>query len=212
MTNHPVDLPPRPDPQTGEPQPPHAPIYHGDDRENAAARERSEQQKPEPPPGEGPVLAWYQANRRHTVFGFFFGAVVVFLGICIVVWLKGGGFFGWMQYWYIWPIIIIGPLLAALTVRGNKCAAGAEWLRHNKRWVRIYELTKISLRRYTSDMELHLTDSNGRTVEVSTLLLQSDRLVWDLVYNGVLHSAANGATVTSAAKKALKIPEFNQET
>lgn len=200
----PRSLPPRPDPQSGEPRPPHAPVYHG--READDARERNERYRPGPPAGEGPVLAWYQAGKTDTVLIYSIGLIIMFLALGVIVWLKGGGFLGWTQYWPMWLVMVIAPLFAALTVRGDRCAAGAEWLRHGKTWVRLYELTQITLRRYAYDMELHLTDRGNRTVEVSTELLQHDRLVWDLTYNGLLHSTVNGAAVTTAAREALHLP------
>ncbi|MGH3624663.1 MAG: hypothetical protein ACRDQ5_23225, partial [Sciscionella sp.] len=55
-------LPPRPDPQTGEPFPPHAPKYknadlHPEDNPNYELRLS---RKPQPPPDMGPVLVWHR--------------------------------------------------------------------------------------------------------------------------------------------------------
>lgn len=48
------DLPPRPDPDSGLPCPPHAPGFLGFETENL--RERDPRLAPSPPIGQGPVL------------------------------------------------------------------------------------------------------------------------------------------------------------
>ena len=52
------ELPARPDPGTGFPRPPHAPGWVRVRRSRSSDRDR----KPSPPPGQGPVVAWYTGN------------------------------------------------------------------------------------------------------------------------------------------------------
>lgn len=41
--------------------------------------------------------------------------------------------------------------------------------------------------------------------------LQHDRPIWDLFYNGVMHSLANGASIDDLAQEVLEIPRSAKE-
>lgn len=57
-------------------------------------------------------------------------------------------------------------------------------------------------------MHLDLKDSGNRSLQVRVDELQEDRDLWDLVYNGLLHSTVvNGAKINHAVHSRLKVPE-----
>ena len=61
------DLPLKPDPVTGEPRPPHAPNFRGNEKYNRDTQDRRQTRKPSPPPGQSPVLAWRQGSPRAAI-------------------------------------------------------------------------------------------------------------------------------------------------
>jgi hypothetical protein len=197
-------LPPQPDPQTGQPRPPHAPALHTNrtppeldrDRETTLSR------KPKPPPEQGPVLAWYRASWYGTVRSGVGSFVLLLIGLTVLGWIKGIGFhiFG---FWFIWVIAVLAALGVAASTRKDWCAAGADWVMHQKAWVRTYELVEIKTRGISNTIYVYLTDKDGRKIDASIDILQSDRLVWDLLYNGMRHSVAKGAALKGTARSAL---------
>ncbi len=173
------ELPARPDPHTGQPRPPRAPAYPGGEAHGRHPRRGS---VPSPPPGQGPTLAWYRETRR--------GALVA---AAWVLALMGGVFilahgFDWMRMWPIWLVFALAALGVYASTRGTNCAAGADWLASYKVWVKTYDLVKVIYHGHLSGSELDLQDSEGRRLVINIDELSHDREMWDLVYNGLLHS------------------------
>ncbi|OLT48255.1 hypothetical protein BJF85_13665 [Saccharomonospora sp. CUA-673] len=91
-------------------------------------------------------------------------------------------------------------------------AAGADWFmvrrtrwgRTAHRWVDLYELTRIDARFLGGGFHLDLTDKDGG-VSVTFPEVQADRRIWDLIYNGIVHSVANGATIDNMSIGVLNI-------
>ncbi len=72
------DLPPKPDPQTGEPRPPHAPL-EPDWKRPEDKHENGESKVPQSPEREGPILEWFYPTLGRG--GAFIGiALVIFVG------------------------------------------------------------------------------------------------------------------------------------
>jgi len=189
-----TELPARPDPRTGRPWPPHAPGFH-----DARDPRRDQGQPPDPPPGQSPTLVWYRASRGNAVttmaIGFVFVAIVFTVGLGL----------DWVTTWAIWPIIIL--TFAGIYFSLRACGAGIDWLARRKTWVKTYELVKVTCRTNHGDPELRLVDSDGRGVEVAISDLQGDRRIWDLTYNGILHSViAGGAQTNGQLHMMLRLP------
>lgn len=188
-------LPPKPDETAGTPRPPRAPLYGTSNDSNhdpsAAA--------PEPPDGCGPALEWYVVSNRTAWLGA--TLVVVFIPAFLSI------FYGisWMSVWWMWLIITIGAVLIFVGIRGTFFAAGADWLRTSNGWVNTYELTEVEIHLHGVKIDLFLKDSSGRATNNQIADLQANHDLWDLVYNGIRHSAANGAKVNSYARGALKL-------
>lgn len=203
-------LPPKPDCRTGVPRPPHAP---GLVNTKPAAKDRERAgdtiPAPSPPPEQGPVLAWYQHNQRHAITT----AAVVFV-LCIVFatvfeGLKYGDRLHWMGAWWMWLLVLVIPVWLYTTRRlWERCSAGVEWLQGSHRWVRTYELVKIRLVPLpVGRWLLWLKDRRHRHLLIAVDTLWQDQLLWDLVYNGMMHSIVGWeADVNAPVHNILKIP------
>ena len=201
-----VGLPPKPDAESGQPFPPHAPGYIRADRgrpELDRGRDTKLSQKPTPPPGQGPTLAWYRSSRRKALI--FAGALVV---VAIGVNFAAYGFsVEPLRVWWIWALALGFAVVMYFSVKVESIAAGAEWVMERKTWVRTYELASIKAYTYSNTLNMHLIDRDGRKLEISIDHLQDDRRIWDLTYNGILHSAVkNGAETNQLARGTLNLP------
>lgn len=181
------ELPARPDPGTGFPRPPHAPGWVRVRRSRSSDRDR----KPSPPPGQGPVVAWYPGSRRVAVVVASWWSVII-IGLFS---LRNG--FGWMVHWWLWGIFGAAIFWIYLSALSGTCAAGAEWVARGRRWVKIYELAEVSYHTRIGGARLRLRDSGGHRLMIKIEDLHGDRTIWDLVYNGVLYSVIAGGARTN---------------
>ncbi|OLT48254.1 hypothetical protein BJF85_13660 [Saccharomonospora sp. CUA-673] len=112
----------------------------------------------------------------------------------------------------MWVIIIGGALLMAAPMTVTTYAAGADWLMMRRTrwgcttrvWVDLYELTKIRAHFIGGGYHLDLDDKDI-SLAVTFPAVQADRRIWDLIYNGILHSVANGATIDNVSIGVLNI-------
>ncbi|WP_245556217.1 hypothetical protein [Actinopolyspora mortivallis] len=195
----PEQLQPRPDTWTGEPRPPRAPgFFKGDKppKDQDSERDRSQWRKPSPPPGQGPVLEWYRHSRRYAI-GM---GVADSMVIGILIGFRQGFDYDWLSIPWMWLFLSATGLGMYGTFRLVDPAVGVDWLKVGRAWVLLYELTDIKVRHRGMSMHLDLKDSGVRKVQVKVDELQEDRDMWDIVYNGLLHSVVtNGATTNWAA-------------
>ena len=203
----PGQLPPRPDPWTGEPRPPRAPGFIKWDKppkDQDSERDRSERRKPTPPEGQGPVLEWYRHSQRFAIKMGIGGAVLIGIGVGF----KQGLDYSWLSMPWMWLVLAVAGLGMYSIFRAIDPAAGSDWLKVGRMWVLLYELTEIKARHRGASMHLDLKDSGGRSLQVRVDHLQEDRDLWDLVYNGLLHSVlVNDATTNHTVHSRLKVPE-----
>lgn len=112
-----------------------------------------------------------------------------------------------MDVWWLWLIAVVGSLVMFLAVRGKRLTAGADWFDENGAWIKTYELTSVRIIGAWGGDLLELKDEADRKVSVKLPHLLENRALWDLVYNGILHSACSGrATVTQLARERLRLP------
>lgn len=191
-------LPPRPDPVTGEPRPPHAP-RHGDHPDGRPRATRAA--RPKPPPGCGPTLEWHVEGRTSALA---VAAVALAVMIGVITAFSGTG---WVGSWVVWLILLGGAGLMYYGLAGRTYAAGADWLRRHG-WVDTYRLHQIELHALQGSVSLTLRDDAGGALSIDLRDLQSHQPMWDLVYNGMLHSVAGGTTVhvNDYARAALGLP------
>lgn len=199
-----AELPARPDPWTGQPRPPHAPGFAGSDRPDKRDRITDPAKAPAAPEGQGPVLAWYKSSRR----GAFKVSAVALLVLCpLGVTIDQGFSVAWMRVWQAWLVLVVGCVLIYFARRSVQCSAGADWLRRKNGWVKLYELIKVTAHRGSNTLYLHLKDHDGRELQIKVDDLQENRLMWDLVYNGLLHSVIDrGAQTNGRLHAALAVP------
>ncbi|WP_232320310.1 hypothetical protein [Rhodococcus sp. WMMA185] len=118
------------------------------------------------------------------------------------------GGFDWVGDWVPW---IWMALISAFMYWRTGCewmAAGSVWVQDGPDWINTYELVRI---RFSVDglrRVLRIEDSEGRKIHSFGLRnAQSNPLMWDLVYNGILHSVASGnCDISNKARKVLQIP------
>ena len=178
----PTEIPPRPDSNTGKPVPPAAPTQFPEGYKEENPR------LPAPPPGMGPTLAVYRQKRLVSWAGGLIPVAVLMVSFLLYDGLKV------LTLWPIWLILAISYTWTVFVHRANAVSAGADWVRGGrKHWVKTYELTRINLRSYGSNQPGLVLADHERTVEISLGLLQYERKIWDYVYLGMRHSAANGA-------------------
>jgi hypothetical protein len=125
--------------------------------------------------------------------------------LLVVATVRAGGL-DWVMTWWMWLIILVSVTLMYRALRGQSLSAGVDWLRVNGGWVRTYELVDIQAHRDPGFIALTLRDSGERRVRMKLYDLQQSREIWDLVYNGILHSVhVNGATTSSLARESLHL-------
>src|SRR5690606_25818814 len=186
----PVELPPKPDPNCGEPRPPAAPLAPG--KRGPRPRWRRKM-VPHPPANESPPLEWWYYNARGLLWG---AAAVLALAIGVLTlrdWSKGRDVLTWANSWLDWLLIGGLALLMTLGARGEKFSAAADWFMHGEDLNKTYELNAVDGVRRWKGTHLVLTDQHGHHKEIDLRGLQLNPALWDQVYNGILHSVANGA-------------------
>ncbi|SFQ32474.1 hypothetical protein SAMN05421810_106130 [Amycolatopsis arida] len=193
-------LPPKPDPRTGEPRPPRAPLSGDHAEPRQPYRERKVLQ---PPAGEGPALEWHYGDRRMQRWM----AGIIFGGLCIIATFKRGGL-AWMAEWDIWVVFMGLAAVGYIVPLGHKISAGADWLNCRGGFVKTYELTEIKVTPGGGgDPHIELFDQHGGSADTGMNLIQANQALWDLVYNGIRHSVANGATTNRLARKWLRLDD-----
>ena len=201
------ELPPRPDPYTGLPRPPRAPGFIGVDVSvnESVVREKDQALAPSPPPGQSPVLVWYRESSRGSVIST---VVVVLLAATILTLSRGTAWIVHAKYWGVWAIFAVSLVVVYFISRADRFSAGADWVARGKKWVRVYDLVKVTCHSYPYyGAGVCMRDSGGRKLRYRFIDLSSDRLLWDLTYNGILHSViAGGAETNWMLRKSLALP------
>lgn len=197
------DLPPKPDVQTGEPRPPEAPLVESMGRSKYEQdQEPSAKRKPDPPDGRGPVLEWYQDNQRAGIKYFFVGFFFIVIGLTLKEWS-----FHWVVHWQTWPWPIALGLIFYFWSRREVVAAGADWYKKGKYWVDTYDLKSVKVKTGPGRLDLEMDDRSGRGIATTCLVIEKNRKLWDLVYNGIIHSAKDHPLETNkAARQYLDLP------
>ncbi|MDV6012294.1 hypothetical protein [Haloechinothrix sp. LS1_15] len=201
--SEPLQLPPMPDRETGEPRPPRAPVI----RPAKNSRQRwSRFRVPKPPPGEGPPLEWDYGSLKRQIEAFFV-TMVIFIGFFTVYDLLDSdrGMFDWATDRTMWILFVVFSFLFSFGVYIGTVAAGADWLMQRKHFIKTYELTSIELEPAINKYTFELQDRYGNEVSVSELALLGNRRLWNLVYNGIRHSVVNGAYIDSRAISRLQL-------
>ncbi|WP_085468770.1 hypothetical protein [Rhodococcus rhodochrous] len=196
-----TDLPSMPDSSTGEPRPPRAPrIYHGTEYTPLGRRPRN---PPDAPNHLGPTLEWLQPTVRDKYI-----SALLIAGILIVYLTVINGDFRWIHWWIMWVIIIGSALLLFRGIGNHWTAAGINWVQWREDWVDTYQLTRIQFSADGYSRVLRLKDAHGNKIHSFKISeIQRNPDLWDLVYNGILHSVASGnCDIDTKTRHILKIP------
>lgn len=192
-------LPPMPNRETGVPRPPHAPLWPS---WQPGESEDDPKYTPAPPPAQAPVLEFFKDSHRMALETGAFG--VAFSVVAMTLIWRG---FEWTTVWPMWLVVLSPVPLFLLFRKVDIIAAGADWLLWKKKWVKTYDLAKVKLSPRGAQFNLILTDREGRKLSIPWLQLCYNRALWDLVYNGILHSAHNGPfTSNREARSTLQLP------
>jgi len=172
--------------------------------EEARGRVTDPAKAPEPPDGEGPLLVWFQASRKRALLTTAWGIPLYPLGVTI---LQGFSV-EWMKYWQPWVVLPFLLIAVYSSFRTAVCAAGADWLKVGKSWVRLYELVEVTAKHRSNALYLDFKDGAGRELGARAQDLQGTRELWDLVYNGIVHSViAGGAKTNGLVHKVFEVPQ-----
>jgi hypothetical protein len=189
-------LPPQPSTETGQPRPPQAPVYgtiYTYVPKFDAAR------TPGPSSQSSPTLETYAASNRMT-WSYGAAALIIVMAVLTVLYRVS-----WVTLWWAWAALALVVATTYTFTRTGFYAAGADWVRNRTDWVKTYELAEIEVHLSSAGTELFLKDGSGRSLNGRLGDLQANRDLWDLVYNGIRHSLAHGATVNRYARNALKL-------
>ncbi|MGH3466408.1 MAG: hypothetical protein ACRDQF_01590 [Thermocrispum sp.] len=209
-------LPPRPDPRTGEPFPPHGRAWRGSSQrpEDNADRETRLSRKPKNPRGLGPILAWHKHTKRYKVGLFLTSAAMLAAGGSVINGLNGDSPFAWVTAWPVWVVVVVFSLLITGPLTYLVLAVGADyasaelhrWGKVRKRAVvKLYELRKITGRSGPYGATYLELEDDRYGIDRAVHEWQADRRMWDLVYNGILHSVAAGTTINRTAWQLLEL-------
>ncbi len=198
-------LPPQPDRDTGRPRPPQAPRnFHG--RTGTPIGQALRKGASPPPAAHGPALEWNQQSRRSAIWsGLIAAALIAGFGSLL---FSG---FGWVTQWWCWLLIVLCGLAIYKATSNTWIAAGSDWLQNGKQWVDVYKLVEVKIGASGTSQVLRLKDSHGRQIRsVSLSDVQANQALWDLVYNGILHSVLSGkADPPKGTRKILSMPGGN---
>ncbi|MBK1785522.1 hypothetical protein [Prauserella cavernicola] len=122
-------------------------------------------------------------------------------GMAVLTLLQDGdlGFLN-ARFWPLWLIPIVGAYLMSNPFNIDTVSAGADWVQWSRSRLRrtnhlkTYELTKIRTSYGGGDLYLDLYDDE-RGMSRTFAEWHRDRRIWDLVYNGIVHSVAGGADI-----------------
>ncbi|WP_183783549.1 hypothetical protein [Prauserella sediminis] len=190
------DLPPKPDPQTGEPRPPAAPGHFN------GLKEPQPYDANKVPSGPTAALEWLYGTRKS---GWWSAATVVVLIIAFLTFKSG---LDWVFAWPTWLFMAAAGVAFWFLPRNTKMAAGADWVNAGGDTIYTYELVEIGTSGTPGSWELILKDQRGNVDRGNIADYQQNPLLWDLVFNGIRHSVAAGATIDPETYRVLKLDEY----
>lgn len=80
-------------------------------------------------------------------------------------------------------------------------------MQNGKRWVATYELSSVKISHQSDRPDLTLKGRDGRWFGADLRELQDEPWIWDLAYNGILHSVVDGAAEADAhTRLQLRLP------
>ncbi|WP_240959651.1 hypothetical protein [Rhodococcus sp. HNM0563] len=148
------------------------------------------------------MLEWNQPTLREQCF-----AAAIMAGLSIALMSVQAGF-EWVRWWWFWAITLAGAWVMFRATRNHWTAAGATWVQWRTSWVDTYHLTRIRFSADGTNRVLRLKDAHGNEIHSFKISqIQGNPDLWDLVYNGILHSVASGnCDIDAKTRRILQIP------
>lgn len=214
-----AELPPKPDPETGQPFPPEAGYYIGPDLPHEQVRGPMNGRPPRlasPPEGMGRTLAWRQIGARDALARVLSALVINVIIVAVISWLSDFQLRA-LEFWQMWAILAVFTYLMSDPLARQVISAGADWVQWKRRpkwyerrrdrgtFLKIYRLTKIEGYGAGAVLYVRIVDEDGRGIDRTRTELHPDRRIWDLMYNGIQHSIANGCEINSLAVEMLHL-------
>jgi len=218
----PRGLSPVPDDAMGQPAPPRAPRVLGPWAGHARSGRRTKSWRParKTPYRRRTVLEFVSAKRQHGLrYHLFLSlglliAMIAFFYIDSLFHPADGDLEGELPI--ILVLWIIGAGLFYVISRRQAFYVGATWITEKHQVQRegeevvilnMYELSKIRVDRASrSDAILRMVGRKKEYLEPPLGLLEGNPNLWDYVYNGLVHSAANGAEIDTGTRELLHLP------
>ncbi len=106
---------------------------------------------------------------------------------------------GWMSTWWLWLFVIWPPFVFYFIGRSVGISAGADWFAIKNGHVDTYELTEVKIVGTSGGLawDLELKDESGNELSINLREIQTNRDLWDLVYNGIVYSVQRGSAKTN---------------
>ncbi|WP_253864348.1 hypothetical protein [Prauserella halophila] len=142
---------------------------------------------------EGPMLEWFYPTRAGRMMaGASMSAILAVFGVI----LDGG--FSWMGVWWLWILILPWPFIFLASAGSEKVYAGVDWLAlDDDAYVKTYDLATVKVHLDGAAHAIEMVDNEGRSLRPKIIRLQRNHRLWDLVYNGILHSVHVGGAETN---------------
>lgn len=105
----------------------------------------------------------------------------------------------WMSTWWLWLFVIWPPFVFYFIGRSVGISAGADWFAVKNGYVDTYELTEVKVVGTSGGLawDLELQDKSGNELSINLREIQTNRDLWDLVYNGIVYSVHRGSAKTN---------------
>ncbi|MFF5985696.1 hypothetical protein [Prauserella flavalba] len=150
------------------------------------------------------MLEWFYPDRTGRVVTGLFLSLVAIVAYTLMDWG-----FSWVENPWLWLLVVPWPFILLATGGNYRTAAGADWLIYGKNgFVKTYELKSVKVHIEGPVHAIDLEDRNGRGLRVKLHALQENRQLWDLVYNGILHSVHVGGAETNKRARDYLLLDF----
>lgn len=138
------------------------------------------------------MLEWFYPDPRSKVI-----VILIILALGMLVYTVKDWGFSWVTNPWLWLVLAPFPFVVLL-FGVSRVSAGADWVRVSKHFVKTYELTSVEVTiGAVGSRLLGVVDRRGNGFSVQLGDLQDNFELWDLVYNGILHSVHVGGAETN---------------
>lgn len=122
-------------------------------------------------------------------------SAIIFVFLCFRDWGIE-----WTATWWLWLFVIWPPIVFYFIGRRTGISAGADWFAVKGGHVDTYQLTEVKVTGASGGLawDLDLKDKNSNELSINLREIQTNRELWDLVYNGILYSVQHASAKTNS--------------